>query len=116
VEYQGLSLREHRHLATGLKKLTFKAVLRKSAVQLYEKMGEKVIRGLFQVLTDKGYNKDLMLLSAEYRKFEDENGRLRNVVDFISGMMDSFAMKEYEKYFGTGSLERQYLNTRVGPV
>lgn len=113
---KGLLLREHSLLSVGLKKLTFKAVLRKSAVQLYEKMGEKVIRGLFQVLTDKDYNKDLMLLSAEYRKFEDENGRLRNVVDFISGMMDSFAMKEYEKYFGTGSLERQYLNTRVGPV
>lgn len=113
---QGLSLQEHRLLATGLKKLTFKAVLRKSAVQLYEKMGEKVIRGLFQVYTDKDYNKDLMLLSAEYRKFKDENGRLRNVVDFISGMMDSFAMKEYEKYFGTGSLEKQYLNTRISPV
>jgi dGTPase len=109
---QGLSLQEHRLLATGLKKLTFKAVLRKSTVQLYEKMGEKVIRGLFQVYTDEGYNKDLMLLSAEYRKFKDECGRLRNVTDFISGMMDSFAMKEYEKFFGTGSLERQYFSAK----
>lgn len=113
---EGLLLREHSLLSAGLKKLTFKAVLRKSAVQLYEKMGEKVIKGLYEVYTDESYNKDLMLLSAEYRKFEDDNERLRNVVDFISGMMDSFAMKEYEKYFGTGSLERQYLNTRISPA
>lgn len=105
---KGLTLKQHKLLADGLKDLTFKAVQKKSAIHLYEKMGEKVIRGLYKVYTDTEYNKDLKLLSAEYRTFTDETGRLRTIIDFISGMMDSFAMREYEKYFGVGSLERQY--------
>lgn len=93
-------------LAAGLKKLLFKAILRKKDVQLYEKRGEKVIRGLFEVLTDTRYNKGKLLLPAELRHLHDPSGRL--VVDYIAGMMDSFAAQEYETYFGKGSLDAIY--------
>lgn len=93
-------------LAIGLKKLLFKAILRKKDVQLYEKRGEKIIRGLFEVLSDKNYNKNNILLPAELRHLSDPPERL--VCDYISGMMDSFAAQEYEKYFGKSSLDAIY--------
>lgn len=93
-------------LAEGLKKLLFKAISRKKDVQLYEKRGEKIIRGLFTVLSDVKYNKDNILLPPELRKLNEPRARV--VADYIAGMMDGFAATEYEKYFGIGSLKNIY--------
>lgn len=92
----------------GLKKLVFKAILRKKDVQLYEKKGEKVIRGLFDVYTDSKFNNNLMLLPPEYRVSSEKSGDKRVVIDYIAGMMDSFAIQEYERYFGSSSLNKLY--------
>jgi len=95
-------------LSEGLKKLLFKAILRKKDIQLYEKLGEKVIKGLFQVYFDQQFNKDSMLLPPEYRLSSSEEERKRHVIDYIAGMMDSFAIQEYKKYFGANSLDPLY--------
>jgi dGTPase len=100
-------------LAKGLKNRLFKAVLRKKDVQLYEKRGEKIIRGLFEVLTDRSYNRGRMLLPPELRKIEAKDERV--VIDYIAGMMDSYAAQEYERYFGKGSLENIYIR-KVGQL
>ena len=105
-----LGYRSMGALATGLKSLLWKAILRKKDVQLYEKRGEKIIRGLFEVLTDKAYNKDNVLLPPELRCLTDSRERL--VIDYIAGMMDSSAAQEYEKYFGKGSLDEIYWKSR----
>lgn len=101
-----LGYKSHALLAEGLKKLLFNAILRKKDIQLYEKRGEKIIRGLFDVYSDESYNKDNILLPAELRTIDGCRGRI--VTDYISGMMDSFAAQEYEKYFGKGSTEDLY--------
>lgn len=93
-------------LAEGLKKLLFKAILRKKDIQLYERRGEQIIRGLFEVYTDRKYNSDNILLPPELRALKDCKVRL--ATDYISGMMDSFAAQEYEKYFGKGSADKLY--------
>jgi len=93
-----LGYKKYAKLAEGLKKLLFKAILRKKDVQLYERRGEKIIRGLFEVYSDKKYNKDNILLPPELRDINDCKVRL--VTDHISGMMDSYAALEYEKFFG----------------
>lgn len=80
--------------------------MRKKDVQHYEKKGEKIIRGLYEVYTDTKYNKNNILLPAEYRKRNDKQERL--VIDYISGMMDSFAEQEYIKYFGKSEIEKLY--------
>ena len=103
-----LHYRSKLKLATGLKKLLFKAILRKKDVQLYEKRGEKIIRGLYEVLTDRKYNKNNVLLPAELRHVNSPPNRL--VIDYIAGMMDSFAAQEYERYFGKGSLDAIYFS------
>lgn len=101
-----LGYRSMALLAKGLKTLLWKAILRKKDVQLYEKRGEKIIRGLFEVLTDRQYNRDNILLPPELRCLDDSRERL--VVDYIAGMMDSSAAQEYEKYFGPRSLDAIY--------
>ena len=101
-----LGYKNHFLLAEGLKKLLFKAILRKKDVQLYEKRGEKVIKGLFEVYSDDSFNKDNILLPPELRNMNEPKKRL--VTDYISGMMDNYAIQEYEKYFGIGSAEKIY--------
>lgn len=101
-----LGYAKHAKLAEGLKKLLFKAILRKKDVQLYERRGEKIIRGLFEVYSDQSYNKDNVLLPPEIRSIN--TCRTRLVTDYIAGMMDSFAANEYEKYFGKGSSDKLY--------
>lgn len=103
-----LGYKEHAKLAEGLKKLLFKAILRKKDVQLYEKKGEQVIRKLFEVYSDPQYNKNNMLLPPELRTINDSQQRV--VTDYIAGMMDLYAIQEYERYFGKGSLDRYYFD------
>jgi dGTPase len=105
-EKNRLFYREHNKLAEGLKMLVFSLIMRRPSIQLYEKKGEKVLRGLYEVYKDEHLNEDLKLLPPEYRIFEDDTERRRNIIDFISGMMDQFAMHEYEKYYGPGELEK----------
>jgi dGTPase len=58
------------------------------------------------VYSDETYNKKMLLLPPEYRQGSSKEARLRNVADYIGGMMDSFAVQEYEGYFGKGELDR----------
>lgn len=101
-----LGYRFHSKLAEGLKVLLFKAILRKKDIQLYETRGKKVIRGLFEVYTDDKFNNQNLLLPAELRQRKDH--KIRLVVDHISGMMDAFAVQEYETYFGKGAADKLY--------
>ncbi|WP_282754745.1 deoxyguanosinetriphosphate triphosphohydrolase family protein [Desulfuromonas thiophila] len=98
-------------LSEGLKKLLFKAILRKKDIQLYEKLGEKIIKGLYQVYSDDSFNKKGMLLPAEYRCNGNESDKKRHIIDYISGMMDSYAIQEYKKYFGENSISSLYSNS-----
>ena len=103
-----LGFGRYKLLSEGLKKLVFKSLLRKRKVQLYEKMGDKVLTGLYEVYSDREYNRNGLLLPVEYRNTGNECDLKRSVVDYISGMMDAFAIKEYKKYYGPSSLESLY--------
>lgn len=94
-------------MANGLKKFTFKCITRQNDVLIYEKIGEKVIKGLFQVFVDENFNKGNLLLPAEFR-IETGESKERNVVDYISGMMDNFAIETYKKYYGESELKKLY--------
>lgn len=83
-------------LAEGLKKVTFECLLRSNEVKYYEKMGEIILTGLFDFFFD-----NFDFLPIEYKINEpNEIQRVRAVVDYISGMMDAYAIDLYEKYFG----------------
>jgi dGTPase len=95
-------------MSYGLKKFLFETLKNQSEYLLqYEKVGEKIIRGLYAVLTDGKFNKGNELLSATYRNSEknDSNARKRCVIDYIAGMTDKFAREQYIYYFGTDPWE-----------
>lgn len=106
----GLGFKKHGEIVHNLKKLTFKCVNRSNNVLLYEKKGEIIIKGLYDLFTDTSFNKDNVLLPPEYRPQNNDNKEEleRNVIDYISGMMDSFAISTYERYYGTKFLDITY--------
>lgn len=108
-EKEVLGYKNHKALAKGLKKLTFKSIKRSPTVIRYERLGKKVITGLYEVLTDVKYNKDLVFLPPEYR---DKGNVERSSLDYIGGMMDSFAINQYKTYFGSNSLDKLYLDEK----
>ncbi|GEN46661.1 deoxyguanosinetriphosphate triphosphohydrolase family protein [Alkalibacillus haloalkaliphilus] len=101
-----LGFQEHKKLAGDLKKFTFNSVNRSDSVQLYEKQGEKVIKGIFNGLSDKEFNKNSLLLPVEFR---GENESIeRNITDFISGMMDSYAVNYFKQIYGDNAIDQIY--------
>lgn len=89
-------------LARGLKKVTFNCINRTYDVQLYERRAEQIIEDLFHILSDRKLNKDFLLLPPEYRPEDHKDDRLvhRSVVDYIAGMMDTFAIALHKKFVG----------------
>ena len=101
-------------LAEGLKKLTYATVSRSPQIKLYEQRGENVIKKLYEAYMDREFNKDMRLLPAEYRypnKEEREDFKTweESVIDYISGMMDEYAITKYKELFGENSLNNLYM-------
>ena len=93
-------------LASGLKKAIFNCIMNKSDVYIYEKKGDIILKTLKEI-----YEDDPKLMSPNYqlnnaKKYYNDNNidenilKKRLVCDYISGMMDSYAISEYEKYTG----------------
>lgn len=112
-EYE-LGFKEYSVLTSLLKEKTFCCVNRKPEIQLYEKMGEKIITGLFEALNDPKFNSHSLLLPVEYRALENgkalENPDKRFVADYISGMMDQYSVNLYKKIYGPNSLDKTIRN------
>lgn len=84
-------------LVQGLKKLTFKCIKRQPDIIEYEQLGKHVLTKLFELYTDRSYNRDMVLMPANYRSKQLWE---RKVLDYLGGMMDVYAIQQYEKYFG----------------
>ena len=101
-----LGYRTLKLLASGLKNLVFTTILRKTHIQEYEARGKKVLKGLFEVYKDENFNKNLTLLPAEIRNKDEDPTRL--ICDYLGGMMDAFAAREYIKFFGESKYKSLY--------
>lgn len=95
----------YKEMADGLKKITFRCINHNDAVYTYERKGDKIIEGLVDI-----YKKDINLLPPEYRaeniieqykcKGNIEQLQARLICDYVSGMMDSYAINRYEELTG----------------
>ena len=106
-----LSLDEYNDLLYELKKAVFECSTRDTNIQEYERKGEIIIKSLFKFYTDLSKNNNAMLLPPDYRpeelqkKEKDQNPVIlmkeivQNSIDYIAGMMDTFAISEYERIF-----------------
>lgn len=92
----------HRILCSILSKIIFKGVTRNSSIALYELKGEIIIKSLFNIYVDKNINKNYLLLPPDYRPKESnsEEQIARCVMDYIAGMMDTYAISEFERLTG----------------
>lgn len=106
---QELKLDEYQVLLSKLKKAVFECSTRDPNIQEYERKGEIIIKSLFNLYTDLEKNNDGRLLPPDYRPEELEKKKqniyivkrqlVQNSIDYIAGMMDTFAITEYERLF-----------------
>ena len=94
-----LCLGKLKPLCSILKKAIFDCVTRDEDITLYEKRGEIVIKSLFKVLTDKSININGKLLPPDYRNPNNPDDNIQGSIDYIAGMMDTFAIQKYEELF-----------------
>lgn len=95
-----LCLYKLKPLCSLLKDAIFECATRDEDIALYEKRGEIVINSLFHAFMDPQVNKKNMLLPPDYRYEENPMKKVKGVIDFIAGMMDTFAIEKYEELFG----------------
>lgn len=111
-DYFELSLDKYKCLLKDLKNVVFECTIRDNDVQLYEMRGEIVLKSLFSVYSDAEANEDGKLMPPDYRpktsymKCKDEDAKkqykkdlAQNAIDYIAGMMDTYAKEEYERLF-----------------
>lgn len=103
---------KHWRLVRAIKFWTFEGINRSSDIQMYEKMGAKVINGLFEALSDEKFNKKMLLMPVEYRiDKKDKNIKMRRIADYIGGMMDPSAIEMYSKIYGDNEIKKYYEET-----
>ena len=96
-----LCLGQLRPLCKLLKDAIFDCVTRDEEIALYEKRGEIVLRSLYEAFIDSSVNKKNMLIPPDYRYNAEPKENVLGVIDFLAGMMDTYAIGKYEELFGT---------------
>jgi len=100
--FHELGFKNLNTLSEGLKKLLFKVIMRKRNILTYEFKGNMIIKDLYEFYTkDENYKflspeLKFSLPNKEIDTFEAK--KKRAVVDYILGMMDTFAIKEWETH------------------
>lgn len=94
-----LQLGKYKNLCKYLSGTIFDCVTRDSSVTMYEEKGEIILRGLYDVLSDNNVNRDGKLLPPDYRP-KDDYSLQQGCIDYLAGMMDTFAISQYQEYFG----------------
>lgn len=99
-----LSLKEYKNLLKALKSNIFTCATRDTSIQEYEIKGELIIKTLFNIYSNPKSNPNAMLLPPDYRPDKDEPNfkkKLKeNSINYIAGMMDTFAISKFEDYTG----------------
>ncbi|ENQ7815926.1 dNTP triphosphohydrolase [Morganella morganii] len=98
--FHELGFSNYKTLSKGLKTLLFKVIMRKRNILDYEKRGNEIILSLFDFYnTEDNYkflSPELQYSLPQIKSSDYECKKKRAVVDYISGMMDTFAIKEWE--------------------
>ena len=95
-----LGFEKYENIAHGLKEITYNCINHNDTVFMYEKKGDIILETLVNF-----YRENNKFLPPEYRvkdnvKEDREMLKERLICDYISGMMDSYAISQYEKITG----------------
>lgn len=105
-----LGFKNYKDLAEALKTTIFTCVTSSDNIMLYERVGTTILTKLFELFMNDEYNKEGMLMPVEYRWNSEDNKetKARKVLDYISGMMDTYAIEVYMKHFGEDPFNVKY--------
>ena len=78
----------------ALREFMFERVYRNPIAKSEEEKAKRMIRELFSY-----YLEHIELLTGEYAKYLEEDGKERAVADYIAGMTDNYAVSEYIRIF-----------------
>ncbi|SDG13324.1 anti-phage deoxyguanosine triphosphatase [Idiomarina zobellii] len=92
---------EAEHTLELLKRFVFKHVIRSAEVKAMEFKGQRIIMALFEALSD---TPEQLLQPSTLQKYQQASNPRRVICDYISGMTDHFARRQYSQLFGTSSL------------
>lgn len=95
-----LSLDKYKGMQKCLTKLIFSCANRNPLIMEYEARGEKVINKLYEFYSSDVIDKDGKFLPPDYRPTGDYSLK-QGTIDYIAGMMDTFAIKRFEEITGT---------------
>lgn len=95
-----LSLDKYKGMQRCLTKLIFTCANRNPLIMNYEARGEKVINTLYNFYSDNVLDKDGKFLPPDYRPRSCYSLK-QGTIDYIAGMMDTFAIERFEEITGT---------------
>ena len=78
----------------ALREFMFERVYRNPVAKSEEEKAKRMIRELFAY-----YLEHMELLTGEYAKYVEQDGKERAVADYIAGMTDNYAVSEYVRIF-----------------
>ena len=78
----------------ALRDFMFERVYRNPVAKSEEEKAKRMIRELFAY-----YLEHMELLTGEYAKYVEQDGKERAVADYIAGMTDNYAVSEYVRIF-----------------
>jgi dGTPase len=88
--------RSARELLDGLQDCVVEYMIKNDNVQQLEFKGQKLIVELFEV-----FNSDpkRLLPKSTYAKYKEQGENIRVICDYVSGMTDDYAVRQFEKLF-----------------
>lgn len=107
VQNEELGFLSYGELVQGLKKIVFQCINHNDEVFYYEQNGNRVLSFLKEFfenntlyLPPEYRAKELMKQYDDLSTFDEEKLQKRLICDYISGMMETYAISLYEKYSG----------------
>ncbi|MGM0430520.1 MAG: anti-phage deoxyguanosine triphosphatase [Pseudomonadota bacterium] len=98
LDLQAVLPAEEEQTLELLKRFVFKHVIRSAEVKAMEFKGQRIIMALFEALSDAP---EELLQPSTLEKYRQASNPRRVICDYISGMTDHFARKQYNQLFAT---------------
>ena len=95
-----LQLNQYKDLCRILKGEIFECATKDPEIHLYETKGEIILNSLYKIFSDERINENGKLLPPDYRP-RDKYSLKMGTIDYLAGMMDTFAISQYEELCGT---------------
>lgn len=96
LRFRARMQQEQRIFLDALQALITKQVIKSPRVQHLEFKGQMMVVSVFETIQS---DPERLLPRDAFKRFEDANGDLRVICDYVAGMTDSYLLKTYDRLF-----------------